>query len=257
MVRGALAGLLALEPDIEVVARSAAATRCSPPRAQRADVALLDIEMPGANGLGGRRRAARASCRSARPHPHDVRPPGLPAPRDGGGRRRLPAQGRAGHRQPHRQDLRGEITDGTVRGDGPAPDQGRRGRLRADDLRPGVHEHRVVPLARSPTSTATSRHPRVPRLPDRAAREQSTYLEVAYLLVHGELPTRSSSTSGRTRSRSTRSCTRTSRSSCRASATTRTRWGCCSASVGALSTFYPDAKEDQGRGEPLHARSSG
>ncbi len=32
---------------------------------------------------------------------------------------------------------------------------------------------------------------------------------------------------GTTRSRSTRSCTRTSRSSCRASATTPTRWGCC------------------------------
>ena len=39
---------------------------------------------------------------------------------------------------------------------------------------------------------------------------------------------RRSSTSGRTRSRSTRSSTRTSRASCRASATTRTRWGCCS-----------------------------
>ena len=60
--------------------------------------------------------------------------------------------------------------------------------------------------------------------------EQSTYLEVAYLLVHGELPDpASSSTSGSTRSRSTRSCTRTSRASCRASATTPTRWGCCSA----------------------------
>ena len=74
--------------------------------------------------------------------------------------------------------------------------------------------------------------------------EQSTYLEVAYLLVHGELPEPGSSwTSGRTRSRSTRSCTRTSRSSWRASATTRTRWGCCCSSVGALSTFYPDATQ--------------
>ena len=57
--------------------------------------------------------------------------------------------------------------------------------------------------------------------------EKSNYLEVAYLLINGELPTRRSSRSGATRSRSTRSCTRTSRSSCRASATTRTRWGCC------------------------------
>ena len=69
-------------------------------------------------------------------------------------------------------------------------------------------------------------------------------------LPRGRLPARPrraadaarSSTSGCTRSRSTRSCTRTSRTSWRASATTRTRWGCCSASVGALSTFYPDAQ---------------
>ena len=41
--------------------------------------------------------------------------------------------------------------------------------------------------SRSPTSTAT-RHPPVPRLPDRAARRGSSFLEVAYLLIHGELP---------------------------------------------------------------------
>jgi two-component system, NarL family, response regulator DesR len=52
MVRGALASLLALEPDIEVVAQVprgdevAAAAQAAAP-----DVALLDIEMPGATGL--------------------------------------------------------------------------------------------------------------------------------------------------------------------------------------------------------------
>ena len=52
MVRGALASLLGLEPDIEVVAEVArgdevvaAAVRVSP------DVSLLDVEMPGATGL--------------------------------------------------------------------------------------------------------------------------------------------------------------------------------------------------------------
>jgi two-component system, NarL family, response regulator DesR len=52
MVRGALATLIGLEPDIEVVAQVArgdevlaAAVRVKP------DVALLDIEMPGATGL--------------------------------------------------------------------------------------------------------------------------------------------------------------------------------------------------------------
>ena len=71
-------------------------------------------------------------------------------------------------------------------------------------------------------------HPRVPRLSDRAAGR-------AVELPRGRLPAgqrraahrRPARRVGRTRSRSTRSCTRTSRSSCRASATTPTRWGCC------------------------------
>jgi two-component system response regulator DesR len=52
MVRGALASLLGLEPDIEVVAqvsRGDEVVRAA--AAARPDVALLDIEMPGATGL--------------------------------------------------------------------------------------------------------------------------------------------------------------------------------------------------------------
>jgi two-component system response regulator DesR len=52
MVRGALAGLLSLEPDIEVVAQVARGDEVlEAALAQRPDVALLDIEMPGADGL--------------------------------------------------------------------------------------------------------------------------------------------------------------------------------------------------------------
>jgi two-component system response regulator DesR len=66
MVRGALASLLTLEPDIEVVAEVArgdevlAAVQRTLP-----DVALLDIEMPGATGLEAAEglRAAGAGCR--------------------------------------------------------------------------------------------------------------------------------------------------------------------------------------------------
>ena len=47
------------------------------------------------------------------------------------------------------------ITDGHHPRDGAAQDQSVRGRLRVDDVRPGVHEHRGVPKPRSPTSTAT------------------------------------------------------------------------------------------------------
>ena len=66
MVRGALASLLGLEPDIEVVAQVSrgdevlsAALDAGP------DVALLDIEMPGQTGLDalGELAAALPSCR--------------------------------------------------------------------------------------------------------------------------------------------------------------------------------------------------
>jgi two-component system, NarL family, response regulator DesR len=66
MVRTALASLLNLEPDIEVVAQLSrgdevlAAARASTP-----DVALLDIEMPGATGLDAADELRRAlpGCR--------------------------------------------------------------------------------------------------------------------------------------------------------------------------------------------------
>ncbi|HEX8730726.1 MAG TPA: response regulator transcription factor [Ktedonobacterales bacterium] len=52
MVRGALAALLGLEPDIEVVAEVARGDEAEAEAlAARPDVALLDIEMPGMSGL--------------------------------------------------------------------------------------------------------------------------------------------------------------------------------------------------------------
>jgi two-component system response regulator DesR len=52
MVRGALAALLALEGDIEVVAEVSRGDEVVPAAlAARPDVALLDIEMPGGDGL--------------------------------------------------------------------------------------------------------------------------------------------------------------------------------------------------------------
>jgi two-component system, NarL family, response regulator DesR len=52
MVRGALAALLAFEPDLEVVAEVGSGDQVVPAaREHRADVALLDIEMPGTDGI--------------------------------------------------------------------------------------------------------------------------------------------------------------------------------------------------------------
>jgi two-component system response regulator DesR len=63
LVRGALAALLSLEPDVEVVAevgRGDAVVETA--RRARPDVALLDIEMPGLDGL-----AATAALRTELP----------------------------------------------------------------------------------------------------------------------------------------------------------------------------------------------
>ncbi len=52
MVRGALAALLRLEGDIEIVAEVARGDEVAPAAiAAQPDIALLDIEMPGASGL--------------------------------------------------------------------------------------------------------------------------------------------------------------------------------------------------------------
>lgn len=60
LVRGALASLLALEDDIDVVAEVERGDRVLPAaRAGRVDVALLDIEMPGMDGIAAAAQLAR------------------------------------------------------------------------------------------------------------------------------------------------------------------------------------------------------
>jgi two-component system response regulator DesR len=66
MVRGALATLIGLEPDIEVVAQVARGDEVVGAALEaRPDVALLDIEMPGATGLDAAEQLAVAlpACR--------------------------------------------------------------------------------------------------------------------------------------------------------------------------------------------------
>ncbi|HET7465706.1 MAG TPA: response regulator transcription factor [Candidatus Dormibacteraeota bacterium] len=67
MIRGALAALLATEPDIEVVAQVDRGDRAVQEAMRvKPDVALLDIEMPGQDGIAAAAelRAQLPSCRS-------------------------------------------------------------------------------------------------------------------------------------------------------------------------------------------------
>ena len=66
LVRGALAALLDLESDLEVVAEVSRGDEVvAAAVANRADVALLDVEMPGADGIAATAELRRAlpSCR--------------------------------------------------------------------------------------------------------------------------------------------------------------------------------------------------
>jgi two-component system, NarL family, response regulator DesR len=66
MVRGALASLLAMEPDVEVVAQVARGDEVlAAALAAQPDIALLDIEMPGQTGLDAAEELARElpACR--------------------------------------------------------------------------------------------------------------------------------------------------------------------------------------------------
>jgi len=67
MVRGALKALLAMEGDIEIVAETDRADEVLPLASRtKPDVALLDIEMPGGDGItaAGQLRSELPSCRT-------------------------------------------------------------------------------------------------------------------------------------------------------------------------------------------------
>ena len=108
LIRGALGVMLALEDDFEVVASVGRGDEVvAAAKARQPDVALLDIEMPGIDGLAVAGVLAQEVPALPVAHPYHVRPPGLPAAGDGVRRVRFRGQGRpagtAGRRDPPRR----------------------------------------------------------------------------------------------------------------------------------------------------------
>ena len=95
--------------------------------------------------------------------------------------------------------------------------------------------------ARSPSSTARRASCATAAIPSRSSPSSSTFLEVAYLLIYGELPTKERARGlQRTTSPTTRCSTRTFALHFRRFPPTRIPWRSFRRSMGALSTFYPD-----------------
>ena len=115
-------------------------------------------------------------------------------------------------------------------------------RLRDDDLRPGVHEHRGLPERASPIIDGDGASCATAATPSSSWPSEPPSWRWPTCSARASCPPGSSSTSGTRRSSTTPTSTPTSPSSWKGSATTRTRWAMLLGVVGALSTFYPDAK---------------
>jgi two-component system, NarL family, response regulator DesR len=158
LVRGALAALLSLEDDIEVVAQVGSGDEVVPAARQaRPDVALLDIEMPGADGI-----TATAALRADQPECRVLI---------------LTTFGRPGY-------LRRAMeagADGFIVKDAPAEEL-------ADAVRRVSQGLRVVDPVLAAESLATGHNPLTARERDvlLAARDGGTVADIARALVLGE-----------------------------------------------------------------------
>ena len=107
----------------------------------------------------------------------------------------------------------------------------------------------------SPSSTARTASCATAAIPIEELAEQTTFLEVAYLLIYGELPTRDRARRVRRRASATTRCsTRTSGASSTRSRRTRTRWPSCRVAVAAL--CRPSTRTRGDPDDPAHVEIS-
>ena len=93
------------------------------------------------------------------------------------------------HRQPHRQQLRARHQGRHRPRGGPAQGPRSRRRLRPDGVRPGAGEHGRLPKHHHASSTATRASCAIADIRSSSWPRQSSFLETAWLVIEGELPT--------------------------------------------------------------------
>ena len=146
------------------------------------------------------------------------------------------------------------ITDGTIRATDLRQIKTGAGRPGAEHLRPGVHEHGGLPQPHH-LHRRRQGHPRYRGYPIEQLAEHSTYLETAYLIIFGELPTDAQLKEWTKQITLHTMLHENIKKLMEGFQYDAHPMGVFLSTVGAFSTFYPDAKkifDEQSRKKQIH-----